>query len=77
MEAAGLIMGAPKFTPAAIRRAIAGVREAGNQPAGVEVRPDGSFYVAIVAPGSGPLLPSSPAGEEDVDAWDRRLGTAR
>lgn len=67
-------MGAPKFTPAAIRRAIVGVREAGEQPSGVEVRPDGSFYIAITAPGSVPALPL--AEDEDVKAWDRKFRMA-
>lgn len=40
-------MGAPKFTPAGIRRAIDGVRAAGDEPQGVLVRPDGSFVVLI------------------------------
>lgn len=57
-------MGQARPTPAFIRRAIEGVQAAGHQPAGVEVRQDGSVVVLIVAKEAAAALrsPANAAG---------------
>lgn|GEM_PF-4464953 len=62
-------MGAPKPTPAAIRRAIEGMMQAGLPIAGVEVFDGGRFRVL-----AGEAHQNLPSAKSEVDEWDRATG---
>ncbi len=62
-------MGAAKPTPAAIRRAIQAMEEAGKPVEGLRVMGDGSVFI-LASIDRAPL--PSPKGE--VDAWDEATG---
>ncbi|REF70366.1 hypothetical protein BDD41_3098 [Paracoccus versutus] len=63
-------MGAPRPTPAAIRRTIEGMRAAGLPVEGCRVLRDGS--VIILASVDAAPIPST---ESEVDAWDKATGS--
>ena len=63
-------MPSAKPTPAFIARALEGVAKAGQTAGAVEVKPDGSVVVLIVAKGTGQVLPSPPSlPDGDSDGW--------
>ena len=61
-------MSAAKPTPAAIRRAIEGMQQAGLPVEGLRILRDGS--VMVLATVEKTALPST---ENEVDAWDRAI----